>query len=140
MDSVVYLDAKAKELDNLKSGNKTMIVRGAMGRKIPYGKVNPDDVLYFIENNGDGLIKAKARVSDVFNSEKLTIEESTKLMADNQSAHLLSGAVYKRFAGKRYLVLISIVDFEEVEPFTLDKTRFSNMDDWLPVERIESVM
>jgi hypothetical protein len=39
MDHIVYLDARAKELENLENGNKTMIVRGAMGRKLPYGKV-----------------------------------------------------------------------------------------------------
>ncbi len=32
MDYVVYLDAKAGELDNLLSGKKTMIIRGAAGR------------------------------------------------------------------------------------------------------------
>ncbi|MDF1546338.1 MAG: hypothetical protein P1P88_00860 [Bacteroidales bacterium] len=66
MDHVVYVDYKAKELENLKNGSKTMIIRGAMGRKLPYGRVNKSDVLYFIENKGDGLIKGKAIVDDVF--------------------------------------------------------------------------
>ena len=35
MDHVVYLDAKAKELENLLSGKKTMVIRGAAGRKLP---------------------------------------------------------------------------------------------------------
>ncbi len=35
MDNVVSLDYKAKELENLESGKKTMIIRGAMGRKLP---------------------------------------------------------------------------------------------------------
>ena len=34
MDQVVYLDTKAKEMDNLHSGRKTIIVRGATDRKI----------------------------------------------------------------------------------------------------------
>ena len=48
MDHIVYLDAKAGELDKLLSDNKTMIIRGATGRKLPYGRVSIDDVLYFI--------------------------------------------------------------------------------------------
>lgn len=40
MDHVVYLDARAKELEKLLDGRKTMIIRGAAGRKLPYGKVN----------------------------------------------------------------------------------------------------
>ncbi len=30
-----------------------MIIRGAMWRKLPYGRVNKFDILYFIENKGD---------------------------------------------------------------------------------------
>ncbi len=72
MDNIVYLDYKAKELDNLISGKKTMIIRGATGRKLPYGRVFKGDMLYFIENKGDGLVKARAKVKDVLNSEQLT--------------------------------------------------------------------
>lgn len=139
MDNVVYLDFKAKELENLKSGNKTMIIRGAMGRKLPYGRLNKSDVLYFIENKGDGLVKGKAIVDNVFNSEKLTKEESIEVVEQNQDKLLLNEGLKKRFSGKRYLVLITIVDFEEIEPFKIDRSDYGNMDDWLPVEDIDKV-
>jgi len=32
MDHVAYLDAKAKEMDKILDGSKTMIIRGATGR------------------------------------------------------------------------------------------------------------
>lgn len=139
MDHIVYLDYKAKELENLKKGSKTMIVRGAMGRKLPYGKVNIGDVLYFIENKGDGMIKAKATVANVFNSEQLTKEESMQLIEKNQPSLLLDGGLLKRFAGKRYLVLIIIHTFEEIEHFKIDRSAYGNMDDWLPVGNIDKV-
>ncbi|MCP5061867.1 MAG: hypothetical protein GY936_05300 [Ignavibacteriae bacterium] len=139
MDNVVYLDYKAKEFENLKTGQKTMIVRGAMGRKLPYGRVNKSDVLYFIENKGDGLIKGKAIVENVFNSEKLTKEESLDIVEQNQDKLLLTSGLKKRFASKRYLVLITIKNFEEIEPFKIDRSDYGNMDDWLPVENIDKV-
>ncbi len=139
MDNVVYLDFKAKEWENLKSGRKTMIVRGAMGRKLPYGRVNEDDVLYFIENKGDGLIKGKAVVDQVFNSDKLTKEQSIDIIGKNKDKLLLDKRLEKRFSGKRYLVLVAIKDFEEIEPFKIDRSDYGNMDDWLPVENIEKV-
>jgi hypothetical protein len=46
MNSVVSLDHKAKEFENLKSGKKTMIIRGAMGRNLPYGRVIESDILF----------------------------------------------------------------------------------------------
>jgi hypothetical protein len=139
MDHVVYLDADAKELDLLLSGKKTMIIRGAAGRKMPYGRVNQGDILYFINNNSEGMILAKARVRDVFNSDKLTKEESANLVASHQGKLLLSKKQHDRWAGKRYLVLIEVSDVEKVEPFRIDKSNYGNMDDWLPVEEIERV-
>lgn len=139
MDHVVYLDVKAKELDNLKKGIKSMIIRGAMGRKFPYGKVEIGDRLFFIENKGDGLIKAKAVVSSVVNTEQLTKEESLKILEQNQNKLHLDTGLKKRFGGKRYLVLISIKDFRETENFQIDRSSFGNMDDWLPVGDIDHV-
>lgn len=139
MDSVVYLDSKAKELENLTNGKKNMIIRGAMGRKLPYGKVNIGDVLYFIENKGDGLVKAKATVFDVLNSEKMTKEESIELVERYQENLLLDKGLLKRFGGKRYIVLITIKEFELLTPFKIDRSNYGNMDDWLPVGEIDKV-
>ena len=139
MDHIVYLNHKAKELENLINGSKSMIIRGAMGRKLPYGILNIGDVLYFAENNGDGLVKAKALIGDVFNSEKLSGEESINLVEAHQDKLKLDKAMFDRFAGKRFLVLINLSNFETIEAFKFDRSKYSNMDDWLPVGNINDV-
>jgi hypothetical protein len=139
MDHVVYLDAKAKELAEILSGNKTMIIRGAAGRKMPYGRVSQDDMLYLIENDGSGLVRAIAKVASVFNSEKMTQAESIALVEQNQDKLQLTAPQTKRWAGKRYLVLIEIKEIEVLDGVRIDKLGFGNMDDWLPVENIEKV-
>jgi hypothetical protein len=139
MDHVVYLDAKAKEMANILTGQKTMIIRGAAGRKIPYGRVEENDVLYFINNNAEGQVKAKATVSSLSNSNKMTKEESISLVEKHQKELQLTSKQFKRWAGKRYIVLISLKQIEEITPFAIDKTNYGNMDYWLPVEKIETV-
>ncbi|MFQ3548337.1 MAG: hypothetical protein SNJ70_01125 [Armatimonadota bacterium] len=139
MDHVVYLDAKAKELENLIPGKKTMIIRGAAGRKLPHGRVFENDILYFINNNAEGEVKAKAVVKSVFNSDKLTADESAKLVKDNQDKLQLTDKQFERWSGKRYLVLIEVSNIELITPFAIDKSNYGNMDDWLPVENIDSV-
>ena len=139
MDHVVYVDAKTNELENLLSGEKTMIIRSAAGRKLPYGRVFAGDRLFFIRNNGEGLIHACAAVKSVLNSEKLTREASMALVEENQSALQLTDKQFKRWAGKRYLVLIEVQDVTSLEPFPVDRSNYGNMDDWLPVEDIETV-
>jgi hypothetical protein len=139
MDHVVYLDANAKELDLLLSFKKTMIIRGATGRKLPYGRVDLNDVLYFINNNAEGLVRASARVKNVINSNRLTEEQSAGLIDQYQDGLQLSKKQYDRWAGKRYLVLIEVRDVVGIKPFRIDKSNFGNMDDWLMVEQIEKV-
>lgn len=139
MDHVVYLDASARELDLLLDRKKSMIIRGAAGRKMPYGRVNKGDVLYFINNNAEGLVLAKARVESVFNSEKLAAVEAARLVDANQDKLQLTKKQYEQWTGKRYLVLVEIGGVEKVEPFRIDKSNYGNMDDWLLVEQIERV-
>ena len=139
MDHVVYVDAKAKEMERLLDGSKTMIIRGAAGRKMPYGRVNEGDTLYLINNNGEGVAKARCHVTYVHNSKLMIKEESTVLVDDHQKELQLTKPQYKRWAGKRYLVLLRIADVEPIEPFGIDRSSYGNMDDWLPVEQIEKV-
>ncbi len=139
MDHVVYLDTKAAELAKLLSGEKTMIIRGAAGRKMPYGRVNVGDFLYLVENDGSGLVRAKTRVKAVFNSEKMDKDQSIALVEEYQDRLQLRGKQLKRWAGKRYLVLIEIEEVKTLDPFPIDKSDYGNMDDWLPVENIKSV-
>lgn len=139
MDHVVYLDAKANELEKLFDESKTMIIRGATGRKLPYGRVNEGDILYFINNNSEGVVKAKAIVDSVFNSDKMSAEESTALVEKHQDKLNLSESQFKKWAGKRYIVLIGLKKIEKIKSFAIDKSNYGNMDDWLPVEKIGSV-
>lgn len=139
MDHVVYVDAQADELAHLLSRSKSMIIRGAAGRKLPYGRVNTGDQLYFINNNAEGIAKAVGTVTHVLNSDKLTPEESAALMTQHQDKLQLTDKQFKRWAGKRYLVLIEVSNVEAIEPIVIDKSSYGNMDDWLPVGDINTI-
>lgn len=138
MEHLVYCDAKAKVLEKILQGTKTMIVRGAAGRKLPHGRVFEGENLYFVENDGKGLIKAKAIVKSVFNSEKMTEEQSQALIAEKQDKLALTDVQIKRWAGKKYLCLVEVKDAAVIDNLKL--ARQSNMDDWITVENITSIL
>ena len=138
MDHVVYLDARANELKKLLANNKSMIIRGAMGRKLPYGRVNIDDILYFINNNAEGIIRAKG-VTSVINSEKMGKEESLALLEKYQNKLQLTDKQFQRWRAKRYLVLIEVTDVQKIKSFAFNKSKYRTMDDWLIVKKIENV-
>lgn len=137
MEHIAYCDKKAKELENLLNGSKSMLIRGATGRKLPHGRVSQGETVYLQENDGEGIIRAKAVVSTAFHSDKLTPEESDRIIEENSSYLKLTQAQIKRWSGKRYLCLVGLKNVEEISPFSYNREK--NMDDWITVERVGDI-
>jgi hypothetical protein len=136
MVHLVYLDNKEKELDQILTKKKTMVIRGAAGRKIPHSRVNEGETLYFMEK-GSFNITLKAIVKNVKNYVKLSDEEITKVLSSNQDKLNLSNKQQKRWH-KKCLILVEFKNLEKITPLTFE--RQNNMDDWLIIEKIEDVL
>ena len=140
MVHLVYCDNVGKEgekvLDKILNGTKTMVIRGAAGRKIPHSCVFENETLYFMQK-GTALITAKAIVTKVQNYVKLSDEEIDTILADNQSQLNLSEKQKKRWH-KKCLCLVSFAHVEAIAPLAFDHQ--GNMDDWLIIDKIEDVV
>ncbi len=140
MVHLVYCDNAGKKgekvLDKILAGTKTMIVRGAAGRKIPHSRVFEGECLYFMEK-GSMEITAAAIVKDVQNFVKLSDEEITKTLADNQNKLNLSDKQKVRWH-KKCLCLVEFENVKEISPLAFEHQ--GNMDDWLILEKIEDVL
>ena len=95
MVHLVYCDNVSKELSKILTGNKTMIIRGATGRKIPHSRVFKDEMLYFMERNKK--ISAKAIVTNVLNYVKLSDEEITNIIERNNDKLVLTDKQKERW-------------------------------------------
>lgn len=140
MVHLVYCDNAGKKgervLDKILSGTKTMIVRGAAGRKIPHSRVFEGERLYFIEK-GSSWITASAVVKAVQNHVKLSEEEITEILEENQPKLNLTEKQETRWH-KKCLCLVELKDAGEITPLAFDHQ--GNMDDWLILEKIEDVV
>ncbi|MBS4537295.1 hypothetical protein GOQ27_02415 [Clostridium sp. D2Q-11] len=136
MVHVVYCADKEKVLEKIFDGSKTMIIRGAAGRKIPHSRVFEGETLYFMKK-GTGLISAKASIISVQNHTKLSPEESLQTIQDNQDKLNLSEKQIARW-NKKCLCLVEFDNVEVISPLEFDHQ--SNMDDWLIIEKIEDVV
>jgi len=136
MVHLAYCDDKEKVLEKILNGTKTMLVRGAAGRKIPHSRVFEGESVYLMKK-GSGKISAKAKVKSVQNYEKLSEEEIRNVLEQNQNKLNLSEKQKDRWH-KKCLCLVEIKDIEKIEP--LEFHHQSNMDDWLIIEKIEDVV
>lgn len=140
MVHVVYCDNVGKDgekvLDKILANIKTMVVRGAAGRKIPHSRVFENETLYFMEK-GSKRISAKAQVTNVENLVKLSDEEIHQTLRNRQDKLNLSQKQIERWHKK----CLCFVEFDKVESITpLNFDHQGNMDDWLIIEKIEDVV
>ncbi|MGN0808375.1 MAG: hypothetical protein ACI4NQ_00240 [Christensenellales bacterium] len=139
MVHLVYCDNAGKKgvrvLDKIIAGTKTMVVRGAAGRKIPHSRVFEGERLYFIEK-GSASITATAIVKSVQNYVKLSEEEITRILSENSGKLNLTDKQMVRWH-KKCLCLVEFENVEEIAPIAFEHQ--SNMDDWLILQRIEDV-
>ncbi len=140
MVHLVYCDNVGKKgekvLDKILAGEKTMVVRGAAGRKIPHSRVFENEELYFMEK-GSAEITARAKVKHVDNYVKLSDEEISKVLEDNQGKLSLTDKQKIRWH-KKCLCLVEFCDVERIAPLAFEHQ--GNMDDWLILEKIEDVV
>jgi hypothetical protein len=137
MDHLVFLDAKYNELENLLLGIKTMIIKGTHSLKIPFGRVNEGDKLYFVNNKCEGEIKARGTVSSVYCSGMLTLEESFETIIKNQDKLQLPDNQFEKIAGSRYLLLVGVDNTEKITPLSIELKRINQIGDWYTVDNIE---
>lgn len=141
MNHLVYCDNVGKSgervLDKIMNGQKTMLVRGAAGRKIPHSRVFEGENLYFMEK-GTARISARATVKSVQNLVKLTDEQIIKTLNDNQGKLALTPKQQERWH-KKCLCLVEFSDVKAIAP-PLAFDHQGNMDDWLIIEKIEDVV
>jgi Holliday junction resolvase len=140
MVHLVYCDNTGKhgerELDKILAATKTMVVRGAAGRKIPHSRVFEGEMLYFMEK-GTAKITARATVKSVQNYVKLTGAEIVKILEENQPKLNLTEKQMQRWQTK-CLCLVAFSDVQLITPLDFDHQ--SNMDDWLILEKIDDVV
>lgn len=136
MVHLVYCDDKEKVLEKILDGSKTMVVRGAAGRKIPHSRVFEGEILYFMKK-GTSKISAAGSVVCVQNFVKLTDEEIVTILESNQDKLNLSNKQKERWH-KKCLCLVEFMDVKEIA--TLEFDHQSNMDDWLILNKIEDVV
>ena len=140
MVHLVYCDNAGKSgervLDKILRGTKTMVVRGAAGRKIPHSRVFAGETLYFMEKE-TAAIATTATVKSVQNFVKLAEDEITDTLATNQETLNLTPKQQERWH-KKCLCLVEFSDVKPIAPpLTFDHQ--GNMDDWLIIEKIEDV-
>lgn len=135
MDHIVYLNSAA-ELNQLLSGEKTMLARASMGRKRPYGLVNEGDTLFFAS-----VYRQKAKAMAEVKS-ALSAEMEKKLTLDIRSHYgrILAPEPQGTLLNKRFVTLVELTKARPIVPFSLSEDAHGGPGDWLVLDDIDDAI
>ncbi|GCF93206.1 hypothetical protein NRIC_10970 [Enterococcus florum] len=137
-EHLVYLNWEAKELEKLLNKEKSMVVRGGAGKRLPLGgRASIGEAVYLLETGGEQLVTHRGKITQVIESEKLTPDESLAFLQRYTAELNLSQKQFERWNGKKRLAVYEIGQIEAIEPFQY--ARGNNMADWVIVDSIEEI-
>jgi hypothetical protein len=137
-EHLVYLDSRAKELKKLLNNEKSMIIRGASGKKSPLGgRAKINDIVYFVETGGDMMVTHRGVIKNVVESYKMTPKESIDFIKEYEKELNLTQEQFERWSVKKCLAVYQVDHIEPITPFKYN--RQNNMDDWIITDDINKL-
>lgn len=141
MDHVAIMKKSWGLLPRILSGQKTIESRWYQSRRLPWGKIAANDVVYF--KNSGNPVTVKAVVENVLSFSGLTPEKIKNILNEYaQDIGIEKNKERQFFAlckDKKYCLLIFLKNPERVQPFEIDKTGFGMMSPWLTIENIDKI-
>lgn len=112
-----------------------MLIRGSASRRVPHSRIYVNDELYFV-NKGENISQYHAVVTNADSLQKLTIEESKKILDDNKDKLNLSDKEYTKW-NKKCMCIINFDNLKKIE--SLDIPSYTPLDDWIMISSLEDL-
>lgn len=116
MFHVVLLSVSKKEFWKICDGVKTMIAYSSNADRPKYRNIKKGHELYFLEDSGKGIVKAKAVVSDVIILENADCENNSEIVNEYQKDLQMSRTEIKHLLNKNKVFMIQFDNFELISP------------------------
>jgi hypothetical protein len=140
MNHLVYLDARAGELEKILSGVKTMLVKEFDPAQTTARSVNPGDSLYFLRDQDDSAVRVKAFVVRVLNLAKTFEEDPLHTLKEMQPRLQLTEDQFNFWAGKDDLQLVEFESAHKISVINVASRKTTGPVDWIAFEAISQIL
>lgn len=137
MNHLVYLDARAGELEKTLSGVKTMLVKAFDPAYPPAHPINPGDILYFLRDQDDCAVRVKAIVARVWlvtNKEDLS-----HIMKAMQPRLQLTEEQYNHWSISQQALLVEIESAQKIGVIHVTPEKTAGRLDWIAFEDFSQI-
>ena len=138
MNHLVYLDARAGELEKILSGVKTMLVKEFDPAQPSALSVNPGDSLYFLRDQDDCAVRVKATVVRILFITRHE-EHLAHTLKEMQPRLQLTEEQFNFWAGKHDMQLVEFVSAHKISMIQVASRKTTGPVDWIAFDAISQI-
>jgi hypothetical protein len=134
MNHLVFLDARAGELEKILSGVKTMLLKKFDPTQTTAHPVNPGDSLYFLRDRDECALRVKATVTRVLFVTNNPDKDLSHTLKEMQPRLQLTEDQYNTWSAKRQVLLVEFDSAHKIEVIRVASNRIPDRSDWIAFE------
>ena len=139
MNHLVFLDARAGELEKILSGVKTMLAKEFDSAQTGAGLVRPGDSLFFLRHKDKGALRGKATVVRVLTIPGNPDEDLSHTLKEMQPRLQLTEDQYNCWSAKERVVLVEFNCAHKIELIQVTSHKVMDHPDWIAFEAFNPV-
>jgi hypothetical protein len=139
MNHLVFLDAKAGELEKILSGVKSMILKEFDPLQPIDHPVRPVDNLFFLRNNNECELRVKATVVNVLVLAKNMEEDLSHTLKEMQPRLQLTEDQYNYWSAKQQVLLVEFDCAQKISVIRVAVNTGTDRANWIPFEEFSRI-
>lgn len=139
MNHLVYLDARAGELEKILSGVKTMLAKENDPTKPLAHPIFAGDRLYFLRDHEDRSVRVQATVVNVRRFTSLSEDDRSGLLKEMQPRLHFTENQYNFWREKENFFLIEFDSAQKIDPIHISTHRGVDQAEWVAFETVSQI-
>lgn len=139
MNHLVFLDARAGELEKILSGVKTMLVKEFDPALTPAYPVNLGDSLFFLRNTNEYTFRVKATVTRVLFVTIDLNEGLSQILKEMQPKLQFTEEQFNCWSAMRQVLLVEFGSARKIEPIQVALNKVTDGSNWIAFEEFSLI-
>lgn len=139
MNHLVYLDARAGELEKILSGVKTMLTKEFDPAQSTVHPVRPGDSLFFLKDTDDGSVRVAATVARVLPLTGSMDEGLSGALKEMQPRLQLTEGQFDYWSARQQALLVEFDSAHKIEVIRVAPRRIADAPVWIAFEELRDI-
>jgi hypothetical protein len=131
MNHLVFLDTRARELERILSGVKTMLIKELDPAQTTAHPVSPGDSLYFLRDDNECAVRVKATAVRVLHFANSLDQDLSHTLKELQPRLQLTEDQYNFWSEKQQVLLVEFGSAQKIGVIHVAPDKIPDQSDWI---------